>query len=123
VRGDFSAHVGGNAIVGHMIMADNTSYVWMDGMSQGFKNSFEASAQATSSAQSQGVGPDERVSYSCEPWAADQSLFALPQNITFTAIGAAQVQSGAGAVGVSCSQCDLIPDATAKQQCRAALQC
>ncbi len=121
VRGDFSAEAAGKAVMGHMIVMENTSYVWMDGMSQGFKNSFEATASAESSAQ--GVDPDERVSYSCVPWSADENQFSLPTGITFAAIGDMQVKAGAGAVGASCSQCAQIPDANAKAQCLAALHC
>ncbi len=121
VRGDFSAQVNGSAIMGHMIVMDNTSYVWMDGMSQGFKNSFDASATTTTG--SQGVNPDERVSYSCSSWSTDPSLFALPASVTFSAISSTSVKAGAGAVGASCGQCDLIPDAASKAQCKAALHC
>lgn len=125
VRGDFSASVNGSAMMGHMIVMDNMSYVWMDGMSQGYKNSFEANS--TSSAQAntntQGLNPDERVSYSCEGWSVDEQMFALPSGISFMAISDTQVQGGAGAIGASCSQCNMIPDATARQQCLAALKC
>jgi hypothetical protein len=122
VRGDFSAEVAGKAIAGHMIVADNTSYVWMDGMATGFKNSFEATA-AASSTNSQGVNPDERVSYDCSAWSEDPNLFVLPTTVTFSAISDTSVKAGAGAVGASCGQCDLIPDANAKAQCKAALHC
>lgn len=121
VRGDFSAQVGGAAISGHMVVKDNTSYVWTDTMSQGFKNSFDASAQADTSAQ--GLSPDERVSYSCSAWSADESLFALPAGVTFMSISEMQVKAGAGAMGASCGQCNQIPDANAKAQCLAALHC
>lgn len=122
MRGDFSAQVNGSAVMGHMVVKDNTSYVWMDGMSAGFKNSFDAVAEP-GSATDQGIRPDERVSYSCEPWTPDEAMFALPTAVTFSAISDMQVKAGAGAMGASCSQCGLIPDATAKAQCLAALKC
>lgn len=123
VRADFSAEVNGNAMMGHSVVMDNMSYVWMDGMSQGYKNSFEVQSTSSVETQSQGLNPDERVSYSCEPWSVDESLFVIPTSIEFMTIGAAGVQSGAGALGASCSQCNMIPDTTAKAQCLAALHC
>lgn len=120
VRSDFTSTVAGNAITGHALVMDNMSYAWMDGQSQGFKNSFEATTTAEGS---QGVNPDERVSYSCEPWAADSSLFSVPTGIDFMSITDIQAKAGAGAMGASCSQCNQIPDAGAKAQCLAALHC
>lgn len=122
VRGDFTAQANGSAVMGHMIVKDNTSHVWMDGMSTGFKNSFDAVAEPGSATDS-GVNPDERVSYSCEPWTPDDALFSLPAGVEFKSISDMQVKAGAGAVGATCSQCNMIPDATAKAQCLAALKC
>jgi hypothetical protein len=123
VRGDFSSQVNGKAMAGHMIVQDQTSYVWIDGMATGFKNSFAASATTSMQASSQGVNPDEHVSYSCQPWSVDANLFSLPAGVTFSAVGSASVKAGASAVGASCGQCDMIPDAGAKAQCKAALHC
>lgn len=81
VRGDFTATGGGQTQTGHFIMADNTTYVWADGMSQGFKTSL-----GTSSAQQQ-IDPDAPGNYNCEAWVPDQTLFALPATITFTDLG------------------------------------
>jgi hypothetical protein len=121
IRGDFSSSVNGTSMVGHMVVKDNTTYVWMDGMAQGFKNSFEVTADTQ--AQSQGINPDERVSYDCQPWTPDEAQFSLPSGIEFKSITEMQVQAGAGAMGASCSQCDMIPDANAKAQCKAVLHC
>ena len=118
VRGDFNAAIAGKSITGHFIVRDNTSYVWMDGMAQGFKNSFEA----TSTAQG-GLSADERMPYSCGGWSADENVFTLPEGVEFEAIGAAEVKAGAAAAGASCSQCERAPDAASKEQCLAALHC
>lgn len=123
VRSDFSAEVSGKAVAGHAIVVDNTAYAWMDGSAQGFKNSFDLAATSTATTSMQGMSPDERVSYSCEPWIPDQGQFALPAGITFMTVSEIQAKAGAGALGASCSQCDMIPDATAKAQCKAALRC
>ncbi len=118
VRGDFSARVAGRSIMGHLIVRDDTSYVWMDGMSQGFKNSFEATSTTEGA-----ISADERMQYSCKSWSPDENVFTLPSGITFAAIGSAQLKAGAGAMGASCGQCAQIPDANAKAQCLAALHC
>jgi hypothetical protein len=119
VRADFTGEASGKPIAGHFIMRDNTSYVWMDGMAQGFKNSLAAT---TSAPQEEAVSPDERVSYSCHAWAPDESRFALPAGITFLTVGEMQVKAGAAAAGASCGQCAQLPEA-AKAQCLAALHC
>lgn len=120
VRADFSGDDQGRAVSGHFIMRDGTSYVWMDGMSQGFKNALAA----TSSAQADNapVGPDERVTYACRPWAPDEGRFELPASVTFMTASDMQVKAGASAAGASCGQCAQLPEA-AKAQCLAALHC
>ena len=118
VRGDFVANIAGKSITGHFIVRDDTSYVWMDGMAQGFKNSFEA----TSTAQG-GLSADERMPYSCGGWSADENVFTLPEGIEFKRIGDAEAKAGAAAAGASCGQCERAPDAASKAQCLAALHC
>jgi len=121
VRGDFTSIVSGKPVVGHTIVVDNTAYVWAEGMTMGFKNSFDATTSAQTSTQ--GIGPDERVSYSCTAWTPDENLFVLPSTVEFKAITALQVQAGASAGGASCAQCDLVTDTATKAQCKAALHC
>lgn len=79
VRGDFSATSQGTTYHGHFIVKDDTTYVWADGMPQGFKSSFSASG-GKANAQ---IDPDAPADYSCEPWSADESLFVVPTSISF----------------------------------------
>lgn len=121
VRGDFSAQIGGRQASGHFIIKDGTGYVWMEGMAQGFKNSFEATS--TASTTQGGLSADERMPFSCRGWSPDENAFALPSGIMFEAVGAAEVKAGAAAAGASCAQCGRISDANAKAQCLAVLHC
>jgi len=126
IRGDFTGSLGGGTTTGHIIMRDNMSYIWAEGMTQGFKNSF---AEATSTGESPAAGPDDRVTTDCKSWTADESKFELPQSVTFNTVSSMQIRAGASEAGSSagvnatCSQCDMIPNDEAKKQCRAALNC
>jgi hypothetical protein len=133
MRGDFSSVAAGKTIASHMIVKDNTSYVWSDAAPQGFKMSFDAMTAQSDATPQAGVDPNAQVNYSCAPWSADASLFALPTSVTFQDMSSLVPGSAAGAgaaTGTSiqgsaaqCGQCDQIPDASAKAQCRAALHC
>lgn len=128
IRGDFTASFGGPTTTGHLIMRENTSYIWADGMTQGFKNSF---SEATSTSESPTTGPDDRVTVTCKSWAPDESRFEIPTSVTFNTVSSMQVQDAAAAAGAqsgiapanTCSQCDMIPNDEARKQCRAALNC
>lgn len=90
IRGDFesaASAAGGTNMQSHMITDGNTSYVWTSGMSQGFKMSTVQSAPS-GSAQKQAVDYNQALDYACAPWNPDQSMFMLPQGITFTDMNA-----------------------------------
>ena len=78
-RGDFTS----NDQKGHMIIADNISYVWMDGTSQGFKSSLKSTASVEGSGATQGVDANQKLNYSCGPWTAEPAMFALPSSVQF----------------------------------------
>lgn len=115
MRGDFSSTVNGKTTSGHMIMADNTSYTWIDGMSTGFKVSLSALSTTTtgqSSSSQQGIDPEKKVDYKCSSWTPDNSQFTLPSGITFTDFSAilktqtsGKATTGSGSTGASGSQC------------------
>ncbi|MBX4192546.1 hypothetical protein KW798_03620 [Candidatus Parcubacteria bacterium] len=84
-RADFSAQNGSSTFNGHFIVNNDTTYVWADGIPQGFKSSFSGSA---GNPQAQ-VDPDAPGEYSCEPWTPDQTFFGLPKNINFITINSA----------------------------------
>src|SRR6185503_5345615 len=76
-RGDFTTTASGKTTATHMIVDGQTSYIWMDGQSQGFKMMADASAQANVNAQ-QAIDANKPIGYSCSAWSADSSMFVLP---------------------------------------------
>lgn len=129
LRGDFTT-TGASAEQnnsGHFIVKDNTTYVWIEGLTQGFKSSFSGSVGNPNSQ----IDPSAPGNYNCTGWSVDSSVFGLPTGVSFTDVGAPPVQGSApGSAGAQmtgsaaqCGQCDQIPDANGKAQCRAALHC
>lgn len=81
-RGDFTVIDENQTKIGHMILVSNTSHIWMDGDSRGFKVSLQNNTEADTSS-SQGVDPNKDYNYSCSSWEADNSLFELPADVNF----------------------------------------
>lgn len=128
MRGDFTSQTSsGTTITSHMISDGQTVYVWSSAMPQGIKMAVSASSQTSASGTQNPY--NENVNYTCSAWSVNSSEFALPAGVTFEDMSA-MIQGSAGAsTGASagnaaqCSACDQAPNATAKAQCRAALQC
>jgi hypothetical protein len=131
VAGDFTAtdsHVSDN-VNAHMIIRDNTSYVWTNASNQGFKSTVNASSTGSAN---QGVDYNAQLEYSCQAWKPDTSKFNLPTAISFISTASyRQPSQGTGVTGAStgvtgtaaqCAQCDSLPSAQ-KAQCLAALSC
>lgn len=133
VRTDFVTSIeNGSTQQMHMIVKDNTSYMWGDALQgQGIKMSFADITEPTASGSQQQAGFDanQSVDYSCKPWVATASVFELPAGVQFSDLSAlmqtqTKGQMGAGVSGSSaaCMQCDSVP-AESRAQCKAALQC
>lgn len=83
IRGDVTV-TGGQTISGvHMIVMGQDTYIWMDGMTMGFKSTLAASNQPTSKPSTTGINADKMINYECTSWAADTSKFVLPTTVTF----------------------------------------
>ena len=90
MRGDFISTVGGKNMTNHMMTQDKTSYVWVEGQTQGFKTTMDESmmqkpttpAPQTPPTQG-GVDINQKLNYQCESWSADSSMFSLPANVKF----------------------------------------
>lgn len=136
MRGDFSAQVQGKTMQSHMIVKDQTSYSWVEGLgtTMGFKMAINPSntpqgQPASPSAKS--VNMDQQVSYNCQPWTEDDSQFALPSGVNFqdesqmmapkAPVTAAPPAPGGGNPA-ACAACNSAP-ASSKAQCLAALGC
>jgi hypothetical protein len=130
MRGDFTDKAsGGQVVESHMIVDGQTTYIWGNQMPQGVKMSSDATT-AQGGQTGSGFDVDQALNYKCESWSANQGQFSLPSGITFMdlsaalpGVGATVPPGGTGGVSAQCAQCELIPDASGKAQCRAALSC
>lgn len=82
VRSDVVASANGTQVNAHMIKTGDTIYAWTDMAPQGVKMKFDASAQ-TSGHSSGAYDANAQVQYSCAPWVADASKFAVPSSVSF----------------------------------------
>jgi hypothetical protein len=131
MRGDFLSKSVSANVTGHMIMDSGYMYIWNDETNQGMKMAFNPNQEITPvpNHNSQAPNLNQSVSYSCGSWSADQSMFAIPTNITFSSItipSGVPSTSGANASSgnsVSCSTCNAIPAGPGRDACRAQLHC
>ena len=129
MRSDFSTVSNGKTTTMHMIIDGKDSYTWLDGMETGFMMSLSTTKPANVNAQSQGVDPDKKVDYACQPWIADASLFVVPSDVKFTDYSA-MMQGSAGATMNAntnttmnkCAVCDSLTG-DSKTQCKTAMGC
>lgn len=122
MRGDFVSSTGQGSLNSHMIVSDNTSYVWMDGQNTGFKISFDPNEIEIPEGTQSTVSLDQKFDFSCKDWSANTSVFAMPTSINFTDFGSLNLPTGSSAPKIDCSVCDSVPE-SAKPQCKAALGC
>lgn len=120
---------------GHMISDGEHTYVWSDSETQGIKMRVDPEddtflPESENDEQSvAGIDEDEQVTFSCQPWSADQSAFVPPSDIEFVdfsqqmdafqSVTPSDNQSGE----IDCSICDQAPAGEAQAQCRMALGC
>lgn len=132
VRGDFDTTTESTTTKSHMIIDGNTSYIWMDGQTTGFKMSFnpDQTPSATASTQTSTGSFDPRadMNYECSAWVVDSSMFALPSGVTFqefnipSSAPAAKSGSGAADNSAQCGYCNSL-SGDDKTQCLTALKC
>ncbi|KKS96475.1 MAG: hypothetical protein UV73_C0010G0060 [Candidatus Gottesmanbacteria bacterium GW2011_GWA2_43_14] len=126
-RGDFSAVAGGKKMQSHMIVDGQTSYMWLDGQTTGFKMSIDSTAQADNGQTQGNVDVNKKVDFRCQPWRTDNSVFNLPAGINFTDLGDFQppITNAEGAVNTrnqQCAACNYL-QGEAKSQCLVSLNC
>lgn len=128
VRGDFNTTTEGKMTTSHMIIDGNTSYMWMDDQKEGFKMSFDTSAENATPAPGETTSGESfdanaNMDYKCSPWLEDSSKFALPSGVTFTSFAIPSAQPGAsGSDSSQCSYCDSLTG-DSQSQCLTALNC
>lgn len=129
MRGDFVTEgTAAGTIESHMIIKDNTNYMWTSQSAQGIKMTVDAQSTAPAG-ENQAVSYDSKVAYDCNDWSPDSSKFSLPSGITFSDMSSMLPGSPSGSAGASadlkaqqCAACNALVG-TQQTQCKAALQC
>lgn len=148
MRGDFESKTETVTAKSHMVISNSISYVWLDGMKQGYRMAFDDMAKGNST-QGQGIDADAKVATKCESWQANETVFTLPTDVTFNEVGMPPAQTnttpaqgastGAGAsaganasgkvpsaqdyMAQQCAACAAVTDPSAKAQCMAVFDC
>lgn len=131
-RGDFESISQEKTVKSHMIVDNNTSYVWTEGSTAGIKMAFENSdikegKSVESGNQNTNFDASAPLNYSCSAWIVDGSYFELPKGVAFsdmTTLFAPQ-PSSAGASGTpnsQCSYCGMLAGEE-KSECLSSLNC
>jgi hypothetical protein len=121
MRGDFSTLIDGKTTESHIIVIDDSSYIWADNGKSGIKSVFGEedlsvisgpSPEGTESAE---VDPNTSGTFECKDWSIDDSFFSLPKDVQFAENSSPMPES-------SCSVCDEV---TGQQriQCLKELNC
>lgn len=130
MRGDFTTTVSGKVTKSHMIVADNTSYIWTDDDKNGFKSTFnQENTPEVDNAEDKntttGVDVNKQADYKCSAWVTDESVFTPPADIKFTDLSQMfkpDTTNGGGTNTSQCSVCDSL-SGDDKAQCKTALKC
>lgn len=127
MRSDYTSNTGGQTIMGHMVVSDNKSYIWMDGQSMGMMMTFDPNKTPEAAPTgSQSVDVNKLIDYNCSGWASDNSVFIPPSNIKFQNLGEIKTPTGTSIKTTpsqdQCAACDYLTGDD-KAQCRTALEC
>jgi hypothetical protein len=119
----------GQTSVSHMIIMDNTNYLWTEGGSTGIKMAFDQNATpapVTSNTATNSFDANALNNYKCSPWIVDSSKFVLPAGVTFRAFSMPATSASSvpttGSNSSNCSYCDSLTG-DSKAQCLTALKC
>lgn len=125
VRSDFSEN-------SHMLVLNNTSYIWSDDQKSGIKTTFDIDSTpnpeaATPEAGARGTANfdfNSQNDYNCENWSEDLSIFELPKGVTFQDMSKLvnPVKPAGDSNSAQCGYCETL-DGDSKTQCLKALSC
>jgi len=133
VRGDFDVTADGKTTKSYMIVDGNTSYIWMEGQTTGFKTTFDLQASdqpaATNAAPTESFNANQNLNYNCKPWIVNSAVFTLPAGVNFMEFGgtptiapSGQANPASGSTSSQCSYCNNL-SGDAKAQCLTSLNC
>jgi hypothetical protein len=134
IRGDFNVTITDannqtKTTVSHMIIMNNTNYLWTEGVKTGIKMAFDQNATpapVTSNTPTNSFDANALNNYKCSPWVADPTMFVLPAGVNFMSFSTpAPAASGASSSSSNSSQCSYCNSLSgnSKTQCLAALNC
>lgn len=93
IRGDFDINITTaqnekQNLASHLVVLDNTAYIWTSLNTLGFKTPYTNSASTNASPieQSQIIGLKDKTNFVCRPWNATLNSFDLPSGITFSEV-------------------------------------
>jgi hypothetical protein len=127
MRGDIDTTVEDVTTKTHMLVMDNTSYIWSGGSKAGFKMSFDPNATPVAGSESSATNDtfdvDADMDYKCKTWIVDSGKFALPAGVTFSEFEVpSQAAPAQGGSSSQCAYCDALTGDD-KSQCLTAMKC
>jgi hypothetical protein len=127
IRGDFNMTIDDKVSASHMIIMDNTNYLWTEGSKTGIKMAFDQTATpapVTSNTPTNTFDANALNNYKCSAWISDSAMFTLPTGITFSSFNlpSATTKTSGGTAPSQCSYCDSLTG-DSKTQCLTALKC
>nr|MBP7859637.1 hypothetical protein [Patescibacteria group bacterium] len=130
MRGDFEIVMGETKIKNYMISDGDYFYSWADNSKTGTKMKINATEnpQQEQATENQNVNiktAQEKYDYKCENWIVDETMFQLPNGITFTDFSTVLENMKSGKPSLDCSSCELIPesDTELRAKCKTSLKC
>ncbi len=126
-KADFSMTDNGKSTKTHLIRNGDTFYIWGDSFPTGIKMTMDINDMASNmeSTNYAAFNPNEKVSYSCKDWTADNSLFAPPTNLKFTDMSSLMPKTTGSTIPtgseMQTNPCASITNPAAKSACESAL--
>jgi hypothetical protein len=122
MRADFATSADGVEQAGHMIVKDETVFIWLDGQANGMTMALNFAAEDKQDNQGPLNFEARNVEYDCRNWRENSFVFNQPANIEFVDLSAMLGASAESAGDAQCAVCDQL-SGSQKDQCRLALQC
>lgn len=130
MRGDFMYQVDETKQESHMLVMNETSYIWQDGQDKGYQVAFDETEPdvETSEASKQSVDVNEKVDYNCKPGIIGAVNFELPSGVEFMSVNEMmqdakdKMMEGTSDLSSQCAVCDSLTGES-KTQCLTALKC
>jgi hypothetical protein len=83
MRGDFETTAENAPQKSHMIIDGQTTYIWSEGQTIGYK----LVSEETQNPVSGGIDINQSYNYSCKPWIVNETVFTPPAEINFMNFG------------------------------------